>query len=381
MKRLIIIVTAIILGGMPMIAKAHSVGVKVLDLNNGQRIIVWYPGIRLARQEPFSHFGRARSLNAYLDAPIDFFGAPYPLIVRSHGLGMGALDAVNWSVKVAAEGFVVVAFDHSDALACKLDGSSDLDWIAASKAMIQYHDDFDMAVQTAFSQSLTYLDNSVYRTREFSAVLDGVLVHPFFQGLIDPDKIGAAGHSFGGATVLALGHQAEMDCTDPASYSPQICGTNPSTGFSGSFLASQCCRPAYQGKKSSFYDPRVKAVMAVGPGTFLFWPLEVNIPVMLISGDHFEVDQQNMTKPFETFSQVYWLVVKNTDHMNWVSWIYNNIPGAPMFFKGYRAYWLKQAIFQEYSLAFFQAHLNGDFTQLNRLKNIHCSRINFRYKP
>lgn len=379
MKSFIIAITAIFLGGAPMLAEAHSVGVKVLDLDNGQRIIVWYPGIWQG-QEPFSHFGRARNLNAYLDAQPDLSAAPYPLIVRSHGLAMGALDAVNWSVKVAHEGYVVVAFDHSDALACKLDGSSDLNWIEVSKALIQYHDDFDLAVQNAFSQSLPYLDNPVYRTQEFSAVLDGVLAHEFFLGLIDPDKIGAAGHSYGGATVLALGHQAELDCTDPGSYAPGVCAT-AKTGLSSDFLPSQCCRPAYQGKKISFYDPRVKAHLAVGPGTFLFWPLEVNNPVMLISGDHFEVNQQNMTKPFEAFPRIYWLVVNNTDHMNWASWIYNNIPGAPLLLTGYQIYCLKQAIYREYSLAFFRAHLKGDFSDLERLKSSTCHRISFQYKP
>ncbi len=379
-KFLFFIAIFILAGGFPMSAKAHSVGVQILEMDNGQKIIVWYPGIQPVGKEPFSHFGRAYNLPAYLDALPDFSKAPYPLIVRSHGLGTGALDAVNWSVKIAQEGFVVVAFDHSDAKACKLDGSSDLDWLEAAKAMIEYHDDFDMAVKTAFSSSLSYLDNPVYRTQEFSRVLDGVLVHPFFSGLIDPQKIGAAGHSYGGATVLALGHQPELDCTDPVSYSPQVC-SEQTNGFSGDFLASQCCRPAYQGKKISFYDPRVKAHLAVGPGTFLFWPLEVNNPVMLISGDHFEVNEQNMIKPFESFPLVYWLVFENTDHMNWISWIYNNIPGAALFFNGYRIYCVKQAIYREYSLAFFNAYLKNDFVLMDRIKKRDCHRITFKYKP
>lgn len=385
-KRLIFILGVTILGGgIAMKAEAYSVGVKVLELHNNQKIIVWYPGLNPAGQEPWSHYGRVRNLRAYLNVQPDCSGAQYPLLVRSHGLGMGALDAVNWSVKVARDGYVVVAFDHSDALACKLDGSSDLDWVEASKALVRYHDDFDLAVQTVFAQSLPYLENPVQRTQEFSAVLDGVLVHPFFQGFIDPDKIGAVGHSYGGATVLALGQQGELDCTDPSSYAPSVCSMPTGNGMTSEFLPSNCCRPAYQGKKISYYDPRVKAHLAVGPGTFLFWsdkePLQVTNPVMLISGDHFEVGQQNMTKPFTSFPRVCWLVVKNTDHLNWVSWIYNNVPGAPLILRGYRNYCLKQAIYREYSLAFFQAHLNNDLTDLIKLQERHCSRINFRYKP
>lgn len=363
-------------------SEPYSVGVKILGQSNGQKLIVWYPAVLTAGKEPFSHFGQARRVRAYLEAKPELNRSPYPLIVMSHGLGMGALASVAWAVNMAKQGFVVVAFDHSDALICKLGPKSDFDWGKAGQELLKHKDDFDQAVSAIFAEVTPYLDNPEYRPKEFSAVLDWILADTFFRGLIDPYRIGAVGHSFGGGTVLALGHEQTIDCRHPGSYGPDVCGSSsPQWVSTGTFLKSQCCRPEYQGREISFYDPRIKAILAVGPGTFLFWPLQVNKPVMLISGDHFEVDRQNLTKPFEAFSRVCWLEVKNTDHMTWVDWIFNNVPGAPLVFPGYLGYWFKASIYQKYTLAFFQAHLNGDSTELNRLKNKNCSRISFRSKP
>ncbi len=381
MKRVLFIMGVLLLGGgIPMSADAYSVGVKIFTLENGHKIIVWYPGERQAGQEPFSHFGRARRVRAYLDVLPDMSGAPYALIVRSHGLGMGALDAVQWSVTMAKNGFVVVAFDHRDASACHLDGTTELDWLDAGMKFVKYKNDFDKAVEEVYSDSLHYLDDPRYRPREVSAVLDGILAHQFFQGFIDPKRIGAAGHSFGGATVLALGHEDVINCTDPASYSPQVCRNNNADLSTSEFLPSQCCRPAYQGQEISFYDSRFKAFLAVGPGTFLFWPIQNNKPVMLISGDSFEVASENMQRPFQDFPRIYWLIVADTDHMTWVDWIYNHNPLSALVLKGYQAYWFKFCFYEKYSIAFFDAHLNNDFELLDTLKRKSCPMIKFKYK-
>jgi platelet-activating factor acetylhydrolase isoform II len=388
MKRILFLAGVVILGGVPMTAKAYSVGVKIFDLENGHRIIVWYPGVRPAGQEPFDHFGRARRVNAYLNANPDMSGAPYSLIIRSHGLGMGALDAVEWSVTMAKHGFVVVAFDHADASACKLDGTTDLDWDRANQLFFQYLKesegapikDFDRAVAEIFADSMQYLNKPIYRTQEMSAVLDGVLAHSFFHGFIDPERIGAAGHSYGGATVLALGHEPVLDCTDPASYAPQICEATNSELSTSDFLPSQCCRESYQGELISFYDSRFKAFLAVGPGTFLFWPIQNNKPVMLISGDSFEVAWENMNKPFQAFPRVYWLIVADTDHMTWVDWIYNYNPLSALVLKGYQCYLFKLYFYEKYSIAFFQAHLNSDYELLDVLRRQKCPMAKFKYK-
>ena len=140
----------------------------------------------------------------------------YPLILFSHGFtGCGAQSSFMTAAWAQA-GYFVLAPDHHDA-ACG--GSPDTETrflarLANTRSQQPFHR------PEAWSDA-TYRD----RRDDLEAILDTVLKEKSFQGIpIDPRRIGLAGHSLGGYTVLALA-----------------------------------------GAWPSWKDPRIKAVLAVSP--------------------------------------------------------------------------------------------------------------------
>ena len=98
---------------------------------------------------------------------------PAPLVLLSHGLG-GHMRSMAWlATGLAERGAVVVAVNHPNST-----------W-----------GDFDMEAG---------LDHWT-RVADLSLVLDNVLADPDFADKIDPDRIMAAGFSFGGWTALSMG--------------------------------------------------------------------------------------------------------------------------------------------------------------------------------
>ena len=96
------------------------------------------------------------------------------------------------------------------------------------------------------------------QARDCSAALDFVLSHPEFGGQADPARIGAVGHSSGGAAVLALAG-AVFDPAAMQAYCRSAASQND--------LA--CQEPATStevgGAGGSLLDPRVRAVAALDP--------------------------------------------------------------------------------------------------------------------
>jgi len=104
----------------------------------------------------------------------------FPLVVYSHGRGGTRFIASCFTEVLASHGVVVAAADHSGDTA------------------------FDVFLGTAVDER----ENLELRPRDVSAVLDAVLAgdgdHGWLDGHVDAARIGIAGHSFGGATGLAL---------------------------------------------------------------------------------------------------------------------------------------------------------------------------------
>ena len=119
--------------------------------------------------------------------------APMPLVLLSHGLGgtreVGAYVANYW----AERGYVVCAIQHV--------GSDDSVWRGLPLA--ERMDGLRRAVANP--------QNAINRPLDVSFVIDTLLAeHERGEGvgaLINPDQIGAAGHSFGAYTVLAIAGQ------------------------------------------------------------------------------------------------------------------------------------------------------------------------------
>ncbi|MGH9225747.1 MAG: alpha/beta hydrolase family protein [Acidimicrobiales bacterium] len=148
-------------------------------------------------------------------------GAPYPLVVYAHGNGGNNRSGIGLQRAWAAAGYVVAAptFPFGDRRAPDV-------VVGAMDIMNQPGD-------------LSYVITEVLRfNRDGSSPL---------HGLVDPGRIGAAGHSAGGATVLGL-------------------------------AANTCC-----------YDGRVKAAVVLASGELQFGSGEfwtrIRTPMLYIHGD------------------------------------------------------------------------------------------------
>jgi predicted dienelactone hydrolase len=165
------------------------------------RVVVWYPSASDAREEPqwigpsivpFVSAGSAARDVALAAGP------RRPLIVLSHGSG-GMASGLAWlGTALAAHGFIVVAVNHP-----------------GNNALEDY---------TVEGFSLWWL-----RAVDLSAVIGAMLDDKTFGSQIDPALIGAAGHSLGGYTVIAVAG----GITEPARLQT----------FCNSPAADSLCRP------------------------------------------------------------------------------------------------------------------------------------------
>lgn len=216
---------------------------------------IWYPAAESARGRPGTRYLFADLLperkraalgaldlggldtTAVRDAPPASDGAPYPLILFSHGSGGARIQATYLTVALASHGYVVVAPDH--------EGNTLTDAIRGE----------------AFTDPLM---SFIARPTDLSFLLDRLTAEVSTDPLaarIDFAQVGAAGHSFGGVTVL----------------------------------------------REAGLEPRIRAVVAQAPaGYALAWvdverPLEsLGIPVMLQVGD------KDRTLPGTPVVESYW---------------------------------------------------------------------------
>jgi len=125
-------------------------------------------------------------------------GAPlpdgYPIILFSHGFTGCGTQSVFLTEALAQAGYLVLAPDHHDA-AC---GPSHEGKLFEKLSTMRSEKPFTNPA--AWSEE-TYRD----RGADLEAVLDAILKDKSFQGVaVDSARIGLAGHSLGGYTVLAM---------------------------------------------------------------------------------------------------------------------------------------------------------------------------------
>lgn len=230
---------------------------------------VWYPAAASAREVPqwigappaaLAAAGRAAPDAALAPAPERF-----PLIVISHGTGGAALAMAWLGTRLAARGFITVAVNHP--------GNNGLE------------------PYTAQGFSLWWL-----RARDLHAVIDGMLADHELAPRIDARRIGAAGFSLGGYTMIEIAGGR----TSPAFF--EFCRQHPQ--------AHRCAGPpefpdlvprvltllktdagyraAVATASESYRDPRVRAVFAIAPangGVLMPRSLaHISTPVEIVAG-------------------------------------------------------------------------------------------------
>ena len=169
------------------------VGSRTIALNDGRRVVIWYPAAASAADTPTETFDIASLLSPELQAKIDpelrpdyeinaHIGAdpaadgPYPVVLFSHGYAGFPEQSADLVTHLASWGFVVIAPDHVERSLSGLLG-------VAAKDVEPRQD------PEVLSASLD------------AAIADGEADDSPLNGLMDLDKVAVAGHSAGASAA------------------------------------------------------------------------------------------------------------------------------------------------------------------------------------
>jgi len=225
---------------------------------------VWYPCDPAVPQMPMVIGPPDNPLfnagDAAPDAPM--LEGQFPLILLSHGTG-GIAMQFGWLARVlAAHGYIVAGVNHHG----------------------------NTGLETYIVEGFTRVWE---RPRDLSAVLDCLLDDPNFGPAIDQARIGAAGFSLGGYTVLALGG-ALLDLSSlVAAYTNAgrpLASIAPPEFPDADAVARQLeVFAGHDEHRQSYRDERVRAGFVLAPALGeAFKPdglAAVAIPVMIIAGE------------------------------------------------------------------------------------------------
>jgi predicted dienelactone hydrolase len=197
------------------------------------------------------------------------FKRSYPLIVLSHGDGSAGMLLAWMGEVLARNGFVVAAVNHPG--------------------------DNAMEAVTLQGYGLRWK-----RALDLTAVIDGMLADPMFADLIDRSRIGAAGHSLGGYSVIELaGGRTDLQAFGLycASGPPEACTPPPDRADFVTYMIQVAQDPSINPTLAqelghagdSYLDGRVGAVLAMAPPfgySFATTSLSaISIPVKVMVGD------------------------------------------------------------------------------------------------
>jgi len=164
----------------------YAVGTRELMLDAAERplkVTVWYPTDDSAAQQTTYRDGLVVVEGRAIVDAAPSADAPFPLVVFSHGSGGARWQSIFLTEHLASYGFVVIAPDHP--------GNTVLD-------ALQTPDAFGAGIIESFA----YRPLDIIRVLDFAEALNAPAGD--LAGVIDLEHIAAAGHSFGGFTVLAV---------------------------------------------------------------------------------------------------------------------------------------------------------------------------------
>jgi predicted dienelactone hydrolase len=231
---------------------------------------VWYPAASSAMERPTEIPGLSQLFvigSAAQDANPASAPVKFPMILLSHGTGGSAMQMAWLGTALAARGYLAVAVNHP--------GNNGTE------------------AYTAYGFSTWW-----ERARDLSAVIDSMLADPMFAGHIDTNRIGAAGFSLGGYTMIEIaGGITEPEAFKEFCASPRadlICKSPPEfpTLFDDFDKLSRTdaeFQTSLRHAGDSYRDPRIRAVFAMAPALGpAFRPASlarIAIPVRIVAGE------------------------------------------------------------------------------------------------
>ena len=228
--------------------------------------IIWYPAENSAGAKdqyvgppdaPLFYAGRAAK-----DATLAPAFRKFPFIALSHGTGGSAMQMAWLGTYLASRGYIVVAVNHP-----------------GNNAVTGY-------TTQGFIEGWE-------RAKDISTVISGMLADPRFGERIDPGRIGAAGFSYGGYTMMELAG-ATTDSNRILAWCDEqkdACDPPETPDLMEKFQAIKQqpdVQRALQRSGDSYRDPRIRAVFAIAPAVArAFTPQslqKITIPVEIIAG-------------------------------------------------------------------------------------------------
>lgn len=210
-------------------------------------VAIWYPAVP-EDFEPAPYYGILQS-SAFLEAEI--VDGTFPLIVFSHGNQGIREQSVFLTEDLARRGYVVVAANHEH------------------NTFLDYDGDLLAQVAQDRPRLLTTLLNRI----EAPADEDP----PFFATHLDLTRIGAAGHSFGAYTMLAIGGAPPQ----AGAALIEFCSTHPND-----FLCKLADLDAEAPEPAG--DDRIKAIVPISPAGHLIFGVDglaqIDVPVLIVTG-------------------------------------------------------------------------------------------------
>ena len=228
--------------------------------------VVWYPAEPSAREQPVEIPG----LNIFelgvaaRDAKMSATPSRFPLIVISHGTGGSGLSMAWLGEALAKHGYIAAAVNHP-----------------GNNATEPY---------TLEGFSLWW-----ERARDLSEVITSMLSDSEFGGHIDPNRIGAAGFSLGGYTMIEIAGgitdaQGFVHYCDTA-HADGICTSPPEfPTLVEDFRKLIREHPEVLQHAGDYYrDPRVRSVFAMAPALGPAFPAsglkKISIPAEIVAGE------------------------------------------------------------------------------------------------
>jgi predicted dienelactone hydrolase len=232
---------------------------------------IWYPADGAAQGKPQQFGTPGQEIFAAAPAAANAKLAPapgkFPLIMLSHGTG-GTVQTMAWlATALAARGYIVAGVNHPGNTA--------------------------MAPYTTQGFLLWWL-----RAKDMTTALDDILGDDEFGPRIDPGRIGAAGFSLGGYTVIELAGgitsrrqfldycgtpSGQPNCKPPPEFSDLIEKSKALASSDPAFAQ------ALRGDEKSYRDRRIRAVFAiapaVGPAVTPNSLAAISIPVEIVAGE------------------------------------------------------------------------------------------------
>jgi len=189
----------------------YNVGTQALVISETLPAQIWYPTEATTNSAPYilegtpvineiakvfglpdfalAHF-QWITTPANLNAPISTDEATFPVLLFSHGLGGFKAQNTFQVIELASHGYVIIAIDHPGYAAATVLGE---------RVLTNRHADL-------LGAEAHVLDNHVGDwVNNLQTVLDSLpTINQRFDNRLDETKIGAFGHSFGGATAYQL---------------------------------------------------------------------------------------------------------------------------------------------------------------------------------